>query len=360
MKRTGRILLIAFGVVCVLVLAFWLNLPGSAIMFFEGLGQARHPVAFTFRLANLPGPASSATVNLTYTPKTPILGITEHWWSIIAPASQDVVRRELSPDIEGGALHFEAPLALVGLSNYRLASVVISLPGGSEPLQLEMGPTNDEDPPLTMTFPLTRIANGTYTFDGPYALWKLTGGGSPSENGVEYSPRASVTTRQVLWPDLRSLDATVDFARYPVPTFQAPVAWQGQGWTRDGINLSQPGAYLSDQALKMHNGKMLTIPFARDCTNAPQFVVVAKRAQPAWSAVQSLWAPIATATWDAFARTPQQPGISATFVPAKHLPSDGVEAIEIRAQKAGTYRLFAACPSQGHSVAVTWLDVEVQ
>src|SRR5262249_15018619 len=104
----------------------------------------------------------------------------------------------------------------------------------------------------------------------------------------------------------------------------------------------------------------LTIPFSRDCAHAPQFVVVAKRAQPSWSAVQSLWAPIATSTWEAFARTPRDPGISATFVPSQRQPSDGVEAIEIHAAKAGTYRLLAACPSAANSVAVTWLDVEVQ
>jgi hypothetical protein len=361
MKRVGRPVLIALGGVGLLVVAVWLNLPSSAVWFVRGIADQRHPVAFDFGLARLPRSAAGVDVTLSYVPKTPILGISEHYWSIIAPLHIDIVTRQMHFAIADGHIRFEGPTALVGLSNFRLSSAVLDVSTGhGDALQVGLADTGDQPAPQSSTIPLSRTERGTYIFEGPLALWRLTGV-RDEKTGLMYSPRAPSIMREVLSPDVRAVRVRIDFAAYPTPTFQAPADWSGDGWHRDGSNFTQAGAKLTDQELTIRRGVTLRIPFSRDCSSPPQFAAVTKSEQPAWSAWAGLWAPIASQTWQEFQRAHAVHDVRVEFVPAHTPPPDGFEAVRIQATGAGTHRLFAACPSPHYdSVAVTWIDVVVR
>jgi hypothetical protein len=361
-KRAARIGLIAVGCLVLLGLAVWLNLPSSVTLLVQAIGQQRHPVAFDMRFA---GAASDRPVQieLRYVPRTPILGITAHYWSIIAPLHIDNITRTERVQPRDGRVRFTAPLGLVGLSGYRLQSIGLSVApaGAASETDIELGPTNDPRiEPVKSRFPIAFVDNGTYTFDGALALWRLTGA-QEDTTGVFFSPRASNPTRQVIWDGLRTVTARIDLAHYPLPTFQAPVGWEGLGWKADGINLARPGAKLSERRLEMRRDATVRIPFSPDCHGGPHFVSVRSAAAPAWSNIDGLWRPVSASTWGDLQMRPDLSRLETRFVSGSKPPHDGVEAVEIRPVSFGTFRLFALC-TEGHydSVAVTWLDVVVR
>lgn len=91
----------------------------------QGIGQQTRPVDFDIEFTGLSAGVSGLSVQLMYVPQSPVLGITEHYWSIIAPLRVDTISRTLQIPANHGNVHWTAPLGLAGLSNYRLQSVQV-------------------------------------------------------------------------------------------------------------------------------------------------------------------------------------------------------------------------------------------
>lgn len=359
MKRAARIGVVVAGCLALLGLAVWLNLPSSLTLLVQSIGQQRHPVAFDLQFAAAPS-GRPAQIELRYVPRTPILGITAHYWSIIAPLHIDNITRTQSVQPQGGHVRFVAPLGLLGLSGYRLQSIGVRPFGDADSApDIEVGPTEGDAEPMRQQTPLARIDDGAYTFDGALALWGLSGVGREAA-GFTYSPRATDPTRQVIWPGLRAVHARIDFESYPVTALAAPAGWEGYGWHRDGINLSRAGAKLSDRRLETKRGARFALPFSGNCTAAPRLAVVTLAGAPAWSRIDGLWRPVALDTWDRLVRSSMQRALDPrTGLPPRSL--DDVVPLEIAAIAPGSYRLFATCGNPHYrSVAVTWLDVVVR
>lgn len=365
MKRPARIGVIAVACLAALGLAVWLNLPRSLAMCVQAIGQQRHPVAFDVQFVGV-AIRSPVEVEIRYVPQTPIFGITEHYWSIIAPLHIDNITRVERMEPQDGHVRFAAPMGLVGLSGYRLQSIGLHLAGADadNETRVELGQTNNPRvEPLSMGVPDAVVNDGTYTFDGPLALWGMTGA-QDDTTGVVFSPRAFNPTRQVIWDGLRALVARIDLTHYPLPAFQTPVGWEGLGWKSAGINLSRPGATLTERRLEMRRDAIVRVPFTRDCNATPRFVSMRTASAPAWSNIEGLWRPVEVGSW---VNLDTEPGVSAPrtrFVGRSKPPPDGVEAVEIRPDmrllSSGTFRVFAMCPEPHYgSVAVTWLDVVV-
>jgi len=346
-------------VVLVASAAAWLNLPPAAILFARGFAQSRHPVIFDVELANVSPALANVDVTLLYMPKTPIYGISEHYTNMLSPLTLDRVVRHLNVTVTQGRLHFQAPLALVGLSNFRLDFVTLQRTNSSDAPELfGLTDTGNGDAPITSAIPSAHVADGTYFFDGPLALWRMTGD-SDDAGGRAYSPLGSNPSRQVIWDGLRAVHARVNFAPYPIPTFQVPVEWARYGWRRYGNVLFQRNAKLSDTRLSMTHGAALVIPFTRDCARTPEFALVRKPQTAPWADDVALWAPISLGAWQKAVRTHRAPRESIAFVPAGKR-SEEPDAVRVGPLQRGEYRLCAACPNTAYdSVAVAWIDVAV-
>jgi hypothetical protein len=358
-KRVARIGLFVFAVLAVIAVGIWLNFPTAFVLLVQALGEQRHPVDFDIQFVGAPA-SRTAQIELWYVPRTPIFGITEHYWSIIAPLHVDNITWHKSVQPKDGHVRFTAPLGLVGLSGYRLQSIGIRPSGDADAApDLELGPTDDDAEPVSQLVPPAHVDDGTYTFDGAFTLWGMTGVAREAA-GVYYSPRATDRTREVIWPGLRALRARVDFAAYPLPTFQAPVVWTGFGWRKYGSNLFRTGATLTDRRLEARRGAHFAIPFSGECAAGASFAVVALANAPAWSNIDGLWRPVARQTWDKLARASGQRSLTVrlTRVPRS---LDDVAPLELVADAAGSYRLFAVCPNPHYaSVAATLIDVVVR
>jgi hypothetical protein len=360
-KRPARIGVIVVLCLAALGVAVWLNLPSSLTMLVQAIGQQRHPIDFDLQLVGV-GTVRPVQVELRYVPQTPILGITEHYWSLIAPLHIDNITQIERVQSEGGRVRFAAPLGLVGLSGYRLQglSVHVPTPDGDGTSDVEFGQTYPaETEPAQSDVPAAHLDRGSYEFDGPLRLWGLTGYPG-ADTGLAYSPRATDHTRAVIWPGLRAVRAAIDFAPYPIAVFAAPVGWQGFGWHGSGVNLARSGATLSDQRLDTRRGARFAIPFSGDCGARPQVAVTASGGAPAWSHIDGRWRPVDVDTWDRVLRSSM---VHAFDLRIAGLPRslDDVAPVEIAATRAGSYRLFTACRNPHYrSVAVTWIDVNVR
>jgi hypothetical protein len=358
-KRVAQIGLIVSAVLFIIALGIWLNFPTAFVLLAQAVGEQRNPVAFDLQFVDAPA-SRPAQVEVWYEPRTPIFGITEHYWSIIAPLHVDNITWHESVLPKDGHVRFTAQLGLVGLSGYRLQSIGVRPFGDAdEAIHLELGSTEGDAEPTRQPIPLARVDNGTYTFDGALTLWRLTGAGEETA-GFAYSPRASDPTRQIIWPGLRAVRARIDLATYPVTALAAPVAWEGYGWHRDGINLSRAGATLSDRRLETKRAARFAIPFSGDCAARPRFAVVTLANVPAWSRIEGLWRPVASETWERLMRSSTR-GALDTHIARSPRSLDDVAPLEINAIAQGSYRLFATCGNPHYrSVAVTWLDAVVR
>jgi hypothetical protein len=355
-----RVVAGAIVVAAVVALVIWLNLPRSVPLFVQGIGQARNPVDFDFQFVGMPPGVSRIPVELYYFPQTPISGITLHYWSIIAPPRIDTIQRTLEVEVAGGRARWQAPLALAGLSNYRLRSVWFDAQGS--PYRLTMAETPDRSKaPRNLDIPSIAVSDGAYRFDGALALWRRLG---DDENAYAYAPRVDDIDAPLFWDGLRSVSARVDLAPYPIASFVVPQEWEGAGWHNQGYQRSRSHATVTDKALELDAGVSVPLPFARECASPPQFAIVAANATPPWSHIYGLWRPLARTTWEAFARqSPPPPDLSVRFGPAAGgAPSlDRVEFFDVLGRAAGTFRLFAACPNPHYgSVGVTWIDITVK
>ena len=364
MKAFLRIVAIVAGLLAIVALCIWLNVPGSLVLLVQTLGPQRQPVDFDIELAGLSPRISKLRVESFYFPKTPIFGITEHYWSIIAPLHIDTITRTLDVAVHNGHVHWFAPLGLAGLSNYRLQSVRV---GEQEaPYSVEFSSREDRSSdPRGLDIPLIAVTGGDYRFDGALALWQRPG---DADNPYVYSPAVGEISREVIWDGLRTLHARIDLAPYPLATFVVPADWNGAGWKNEAYRATRPGAVLTSQALDVVTGASIPLPFQRECA-APQFAVVSGGRVPKWSRIYGLWRPVPRPVWESLKRQPQAPGLTVrSTLPVSAHAADNrvtanafdthVELLGVFARSSGVYRLFAACPNAHYaSLAVTWLDV---
>ncbi len=350
-------LLLALAAALVLGACVWLNAPKSLPLMLRAAREGREPVRFDIHFSGLDPHLSRMRVDLFYFPETPILGISSHPWSIIAPNRIDTISRTLEVPVRDGSLVWSAPLGLLGVSNYRLRSLAVGEPGAAYALQARAA----DDParaPRRVDFPHVEQRAGAYSYDGAHALWGRLG--SDEESDYSYSPRVGDVVPQNIWYGLRTFDARIDLTPYPVASFVVPAGWSGNGWTNEGFRLSRPHASLTGTSLAISRGANVPLPFSRECVHAPQFALVAAADVPAWSKFAGLWRPVARATWMELSGRRQPDQIRATFQPSSRgNPSlDRIEAVLVNASSAGTFRLFAACPNPHYdSVAVTWIDI---
>ena len=359
MKTFLRIAAIAAGGFALLALCVWLNIPYSLVLLVQTLGPQRQPVSFNVQYAGLNPDVRSLRVTLYYMPKTPIYGVTEHYWSIIAPLHIDNIERSLDVPVRDGRASWSAPYGLAGLSNYRLQ--IVTAGEQTQPYFFEFGTAVDQTAgPRDLDIPLINAAEGNYRFDGAMALWRRPN--DSDLNPYVYSPAIDEVTREVVWSGLRSMNLQLDLAPYRLSTFVVPADWNGDGWKNEGYRSIRPRATLTDKGLDADAGERIPLPFARDCTEAPQVAVVDTGHIPAWSRIQGLWRPVPRDAWQRVRGGAQDHGIALRFVAgAKGAPNIHVpERFELTALKAGGYRVLAACPNPHYaSVAVTWLDVSV-
>ena len=315
-------------------------LPASLALLAQTLGDARHPVEFSYTFAGADAPLD-ADVEATYIARTPILGISRHYWSIIAPSSVDT--RIVKPEVVRSAtgMRFSLPLGIAGLSGFRLAYVALRRSGSALP-DVSLQPTGDGAAPPQQTIPSASLSGGAYAFDGPFALW-ATSGGAAFDDGYVYSTRAAMSARDVIWDGLRSVTARIDFTPYPLPAFEQPTVWTG----------------------KIARDTQASVPYAPDCALPPALLAIRAADVPEWSQVQGLWRPIPLARWKAFAFAAAAHGapLALRFVRRSAPPTDPTAAseVEVSGSQPGRFRLFAACPATHYdTVAVAWLDVEVR
>ena len=338
MKRAARIAALVAGAVLLVALCWWLRMPASLALLARTLGDARHPVAFSYTFTGPEAPLD-ADVEATYIARTPILGISRHYWSIIAPPSVDT--RIVKPEVVRSAtgMRFSLPLGIAGLSGFRLAYVALRRSGGELP-DVSLQPTGNGAAPPQQTIPFASLFGGAYAFDGPFALW-ATSGGAAFDDGYAYSTRAVMSARDVIWDGLRSVTARIDFTPYPLPAFEPGTTWTG----------------------KIARGTQAFVPYAPDCALPPELFAIRAADVPEWSKVQGLWRPIPLARWKAFAAASHGAPLALRFVRRIAPPTDPKAAseVEVRGSQPGRFRLFAACPAAHYdTVAVTWLDVEVR
>jgi hypothetical protein len=359
-----RFLVIVPFVLVVATFAWWLNLPRGFGLMAQGLGQERHPAEFDVAFVGMRPGIAELPVQLFYMPITPILGITAHYWSIIAPLRIDAVTHTLQVPVQGGRMRFAAPLGLAGPSNFRLRTVLIGEPGA--PYALDAGVVSDSSidpsvPPASLDIPLIAVTGGEYRFDGALALWRRTQ--NREANPYGFSPRDdSPAPPQLIWDGLRAVTARVDLTPYAIASFEVPSDWAGDGWKNEGYQLSRPHATLTNKVLNLPHGVSVPLPFARECASSPQFTVVAGDRIPQWSRIDGLWRPMPRRVWEELLRSPSAPGVDVRFAAlTSGRPSlDRVESFTVLARTRGKYRLFAACPNPHYdSVGVTWIDIVV-
>jgi hypothetical protein len=354
-----RILGAALLAVAVVAGCVWLNLPGSARLALAGIGLEAHPVVFDFEFTGLGANVATVPVQLFYFPRTPILGITAHYWSALAPLRIDTITRTLAVAVRAGRARWTAPLGLTGLSNYRLR--ILQVGDGDAPYRLEASETPDvSSAPRNLDLPAISVSDGDYRFDGPAGLWRRPG---DAANPYVYSPRYGDLSAPVIWDGLRALHVRVDLAPYPIATFVVPADWEGEGWKNQGFQLSRPSATLTDRTLETTRDVSIPLPFARECSARPQFVVVSGARIPPWSRIAGLWRPLPLRAWAELLRQPPAAGIGVHF--RDHAPGaatlDHVAFFDVTPRAKGTFRIFAACPSSHYaSTAVTWLDIGVR
>jgi hypothetical protein len=356
-----RLAAIALTVLVVVAIGAWLNIFRSFPLLVQGIGQERHPVEFDFEFAGLAPGVRSVPVGLLYMPKTPILGITAHYWSIIAPFRIDTISRSLHVDVRDGHVRWEAPLGLAGLSNFRLQTLAVGEDGAPYAVQATIA----EDPtkaPRSLDVPKVVVRGGEYRFDGAAALWRRPG--NDDTNPYAYSPNSDgVNPAQVIWDGLRALHARIDLVQYPMASLVAPVDWVGDGWKNEGYRRTRRDATLTETLLTIEPGAAVPLPFARECESSPEFVIVARDRIPAWSQIDGLWRPVPRSVWERFRQTRQPPEVSVRFVPSTsgHPSLGRVESFAILARSNGAYRLFAACSNSHYeSLGVTWIDVDAR
>jgi hypothetical protein len=356
----------ALVIAAAVAVCWWLRFPGSLFVLARTLGDARRPVTFDYTFVGPPAPVN-AEVNATYIATTPIFGISQHWVNIIAPMTVDTINKKLDATVAPGRLTFQVPLGIPGLSGFRLRYVSV-LYGRTSPdvaTDLSASPTDSGDAPTRMTIPEARSTDGTFDYDGPLALWAMTGSTNDA-TGFVYAPRVVMTTREVLWDGLRSVRARVDLTHYPMPAFQPPVGWTATGWGLSGVTYTHAPTHatLTDQGLVIARDARVPMPFSRDCTTMPEFAAVAPHDVPAWSPwpqPNGLWRAVPVADWRALVARARNAPLTTKFVPSARPPADGIEAVDLDGRTVGKYRLFAACPSPHYgSVAVVWIDVEVR
>jgi hypothetical protein len=367
-KAFVRIAAIVAGALAIIAPCVWLNVPGSLVLLIQTLGPQRQPVDFDIEFAGLNPRVSSLRVESFYFPKTPIFGITEHYWSMIAPLQIDTITRSLDVAVHNGHVHWVAPLGLVGLSNYRLQSVRV---GAQEaPYSVEFSSRQDRsNEPSGLDIPLIAVTGGDYRFDGALALWQRPG--DAEANPYVYSPAIGEVSREVIWDGLRTLHARIDLAPYPLATFIVPADWNGAGWKNEAYRATRPGATLTNQALDIATGASIPLPFQRECA-APEFAVASGNGVPKWSRIYGLWRPVPRSAWEKLKREPHVQGIVLRSTPARrasaaryrvtaNASSPRVEFVTVLARSSGAYRLFAACPNAHYaSLPVTWLDVNAR
>jgi hypothetical protein len=358
-KTFLRIADIVAGGFGILALCVWLNVPYSLVLLAQAIGSQRQPVTFDVEYTGLRPEVRSLRVVLYYFPKTPIYGVTQHYWSIIAPPHIDNIVRSVDVPVHGGRAAWSAPYALLGLSNYRLQ--IVTAGEQSSPYAFEFGTAVDQAAgPRGLDIPLIAVTEGDYRFDGALALWRR-----PNDDDVNpyvYSPAVDEVTREIIWGGLRSMRMHFDLAPYALSTFVVPADWNGDGWKNEAYRLTRHGATLTDKGLDVDAGETLALPFARQCKAAPQVTVVGAGHIPHWSRLSGLWRPVPRAAWELVTKAPSAPGLQLTFVPgARGAPDIHVpERFTLTARKAAGYRILAACPNPHYqSVAVTWLDVSV-
>ncbi|MEO6989957.1 MAG: hypothetical protein ABI346_05950, partial [Candidatus Baltobacteraceae bacterium] len=232
MSRLLRFGAFAILLVAILGIGAWLNLPGSLLLTARALGEQRHPVDFDFAFSGLGPHPLRVPVQLFYFPKTPILGISEHYWSIIAPLRVDTVTRSFEVDVREGHVRWSAPLGLAGLSNFRLQSLSVGEPGAAYALRAS-AVRDAARAPRSLELPAIVVNGGQYRYDGALALWRRPG--NEQTDPYVYSPRVDDVTRQLIWDGLRALHARIDLAAYPVATFIVPSGWHGEGWKNEGF-----------------------------------------------------------------------------------------------------------------------------
>jgi hypothetical protein len=357
---------IAVIVVALLAICWWLNVPRSEQLMAQGLDQQRHPVDFDIQFIGIDSNVSQVPVWLFYVPKTPILGISAHYWSIIAPFRIDTITRTFQVPVREGRVRWTAPLGLAGFSNFRLQSVNVGEAGAPYALQATTVSDPSIDPstaPRSLDIPLIALSGGEYRYDGAIALWRRTGNDRTNPydtNPYVHSARADDVPAQLIWDGLRVLHARIDLAPYPIGTFVVPVDWKGEGWNNEGFQLTRPHATLTDKALSVVPGVSVPLPFAFECASPPQFFVVAGNRIPEWSTIDGVWRPISRPVWEELLRGAQTPELDVRFVPRTKggASLDRVEFLTVLARASGTYRLFAACPNSHYgSLGVMWIDV---
>jgi hypothetical protein len=357
---------IAVVVVALLTICWWLNVPRSLQLMAQGLGQQRHPVDFDIEFVGIDSNLSQVPVSLYYVPKTPILGISAHYWSSIAPFRIDTITRTFQVPVHEGRVRWTAPLGLAGFSNFRLQSINVGEAGAEYALHATTASDPPIDPstaPRSLDIPMISVSGGEYRYDGAIALWRRTDGTNPYDaNPYVYSPRADSSTlgAPLIWDGLRVLHARIDLAPYPIGTFVVPVDWEGEGWKNEGFQLARPHATLTDKALTLSRGVSVPLPFSRDCKSVPQFAVVAGNRIPTWSNIDGLWRPIYRPAWQELLRRAETSELDVRFFPraSRGASLDRVEFFTVLAHAGGTYRLFAACPNSHYaSLGVTWIDV---
>jgi hypothetical protein len=369
-KRLRLFCAIAAVVIAAVAACVWLQAPGSLILMVQGAGSQRHPVDFDIEFPGIAANVSHVQVELSYYPRTPILGISKHWTTIISPPEIDQIHRSLQVPVNAGRVHFTAPLALAGLSNFRLTDVQIGADAGEAPYSLEArvaGDVSSAQPaaPPNLDIPLLAVSDGQVRYDGPRALWLRVDAGDGT-NPYSYDPRAVESALPIVWDGLQAFHARVDLAPYPLVTFVVPDGWAMDGWKNDGGNsggsLIRSQARLTTQALVLSPGVTVPLPFARECTAPPQVAVVRAARLPAWSQIDGTWRPVSRSVWTTLVGLARPPDLDVRFVPGTAGGSlDRMESFSVRARAIGAYRIFAACPDAHYdSSAVAWVDVIVR
>lgn len=357
-----RFLIIVPFVVVLAACAWWLNVPRGLGLMAQGFGQQRHPVEFDIEFVGMPANVSEVPVSFLYMPKTPVLGITAHYWSSIAPMRIDAITRTLQVPVHAGRARWSAPLGFAGFSNFRLQTVSIGDAGSPYALSATVAdPSVDPSiAPRGLDIPLIAVSGGEYRFDGAIALWRRTENSAGNPYGFAAGADDAVPA-QAIWDGLRVLTARVDLAPYPLLSFDLPSDWAGDGWKNEGYQLSRPHATLTNKVLTLPRGVSVPLPFTRECTLPPQLTVVAGDRIPQWSRIDGLWRPMPRRVWEALLAGARAPGLEVHFLPRAGRPSlDRVESFGVLARAAGKYRLFAACPNPHYdSLGVAWIDVVV-
>ena len=97
-----RLTCVVFALGAIIALCVWLSVPKSLTLLVRDADEIQRAADFEVQFSGLDPAVKSIPIRLFYFPKTPIMGVTEHYWSIIAPASIDTISRTVNVPVVHG------------------------------------------------------------------------------------------------------------------------------------------------------------------------------------------------------------------------------------------------------------------